>query len=238
VRLLDKDDFQRFLKKGGRAQRAVDRTVVKVEEFERYLREERGGKQLGVADQKDLEAFVSSIEKEGDMTVKKYLWSIHYYYEYASHEQMSNLASYMLNEIMSNQAPLKLKEFRGVGLEYVNKLEAIGIRNAKEMIDAGRTRNGRQELAAKSGVPIGTILELVKLSDLARIQGVKGIRARLYHDAGVDTIEKLAEWEPQELITMLNRFVKETRFNGIAPLPKEAKNTVEMAKRLPRVVEY
>lgn len=144
----------------------------------------------------------------------------------------------MLNEIVSKQAPLKLKEFRGVSLDYINKLEAIGIRNVKEMIVAERTHNGRQELAARSGVPVDTILELVKLSDLARIQGVKGIRARLYHDAGVDTIEKLAEWKPEELITMLDKFVKKTRFNGIAPLPKEAKNTVEMAKRLPRIVEY
>lgn len=75
---MDKDDFQRFLKKGGHAQRAVDRTVARVEKFERFLREKRGDKQLDVADQKDLEAFVSSIEEEGEVAVKKYLWSVHY----------------------------------------------------------------------------------------------------------------------------------------------------------------
>jgi hypothetical protein len=83
-----------------------------------------------------------------------------------------------------------------------------------------------------------TILELVKLSDLARIQGVKGIRARLYYDAGVDTMEKMAKWNSEELRTYLMEFVKKTGFRGIAPLPKETKFTVETARRMPKIVEY
>jgi len=139
---------------------------------------------------------------------------------------------------MSNLASFKLKEFRGVDPEYVRKLETIGIRNVKEMLDAGRTHTGRKDLSAKAGVPSDAVLELVKLSDLARIQGLKGIRAKLYYDAGVDTIEKLAGWDPEELRTMLVKFVEETGFDGIAPLPKEANNAVEMAKRMPKIVEY
>ena len=82
------------------------------------------------------------------------------------------------------------------------------------------------------------ILELVKLSDLARIPGVKGVRARLYCDAGVDTMEKMAEWRPEELRQMVDEFVERTGFEGIAPLPAEARFTVAQAKRLPKIVEY
>jgi len=78
----------------------------------------------------------------------------------------------------------------------------------------------------------------VKLSDLARITGVKGIRARLYYDAGVDTVEKMAKWDAEKLREMLVSFVERTRFDGIAPLPKEAEFTVKTAKKLPKVVEY
>ncbi|MDH5596160.1 MAG: DUF4332 domain-containing protein, partial [Candidatus Bathyarchaeota archaeon] len=81
-------------------------------------------------------------------------------------------------------------------------------------------------------------LEFVKLSDLARILGIKGIRARLYFDAGVDTVEKMAEWNPKELRGMLIEFVERTGFDGIATLPKEAEFSVKKAKRLPRIVEY
>jgi predicted RecB family nuclease len=50
-------------------------------------------------------------------------------------------------------------------------------------------------LATQTGIPVEVVLELVKLSDLARLPGVKGIRARLYYDAGVDTVENLASFE-------------------------------------------
>ena len=87
-------------------------------------------------------------------------------------------------------------------------------------------------------MPLEAIEELVKLSDLARIPGIKGVRARLYHDAGVDTMEKLAEWEPEALRAMLAEFVERTGFEGIAVLPAEARSAVRQARRLPRVVVY
>jgi hypothetical protein len=87
-------------------------------------------------------------------------------------------------------------------------------------------------------VPLDVVLELVKLSDLARIPGLKNIRARLYYDAGVDCIEKLAAWNAEELRAMLVDFVEETGFEGIAPWPKEAKSAVETARKLPQLVEY
>jgi len=149
------------------------------------------------------------------------------------------LASFRWNErMMSSGAPLKLKEFRGVNVADLTKLEKAGIRNANQMIEAGQTSTKRNELSVKTGVPVATILELVKLSDLTRIQGVKGIRARLYYGAGVDTMEKMAKWNPEELRAYLVEFVKKTGFKGIAPLPKEVKFTVETARRLPRIVEY
>ncbi|MFX1474618.1 MAG: DUF4332 domain-containing protein, partial [Promethearchaeota archaeon] len=96
----------------------------------------------------------------------------------------------------------------------------------------------RKALAERTSIPLEAILELVKLSDLARIEGLKGIRARLYYDAGVDTLDKLAQWDPEELRAMLQAFVERTGFDGIAPLPKEARNAVAKAKELPRIVEF
>ena len=106
------------------------------------------------------------------------------------------------------------------------------------MLEAGRTPQDRLALVEKTGVPLDVILEYVKLSDLARVPGTKGIRARLYHDAGVDTLEKMAGWDPVELRAMVISFVEQTGFDGIAPLPKEAASAVATAKRLPKLVEY
>jgi replicative superfamily II helicase len=106
------------------------------------------------------------------------------------------------------------------------------------MLEAGLTRKGREELSAKTGIPAETILELVKMSDLARIRGVKSVRARLYYDAGIDTVEKMAKCNPKKLRAMLIDFVQKTGFDGIAPLPKEAEFTVAEARKLPKIVEY
>ena len=95
-----------------------------------------------------------------------------------------------------------------------------------------------RRLAEQAGLPLGLILELVKLSDLSRVEGVKGIRARLYYDAGLDTLEKIARWEPEALRQMLVEWVARTGFEGIAPLPKELINTIAAARRLPNVVVY
>lgn len=234
---LDEEVFGRFLKRGGRSQNAAKRVVAQVGEYERYLREKRDRKELEKAGPEDLETFVSFIEAKKKGSAKKYLHSIRYYYDYASNEEMRNLATSLRKQRIT-QTPFPLRDFRRINPEHVEKLAALGIRNVKDMLKVGRTRKAREQLAIKAGIPAEAILELVKLSDLSRIQGVKSVRARLYYDAGVDTLEKMAKWDPKKLRAMLIDFVEKTGFDGIATLPKEAEFTVAEAKKLPKIVEY
>jgi hypothetical protein len=134
--------------------------------------------------------------------------------------------------------PFKLKDFIGVDTDQIARLEAIRVKNTTQMLSAGRTAEKRAELVFKAGIPLESVIELVKLSDLARLPGVKGIRARLYYDAGVDSVEKLASWEPEALLAVTSEFVKTTGFPGIAPLPKEVSSTIANARKLPKVVEW
>jgi len=225
------------LRRGGRSQSAIKRCVVYVREFETYIRNRKGSKKLGEASPENLEDFVEWIEREPKTSAKTHLWALSYYYEYTSDEAMRKLANELRGQRIKRK-PFELKKFRGVNPKHVGKLASIGIRNVKQMLEAGKTRDSRQHLSEKTGIPLEAILEFVKLSDLARIPGIKGIRARLYFDSGVDTIEKMAEWNPRELREMCIEFVERTGFDGIAPLPKEAEFSVKKAKRLPRTVEY
>lgn len=134
--------------------------------------------------------------------------------------------------------PFKLRDFRGVDSEVVAKLETQRIRNVEQMLVAGCTKEQRSALAQELEVSEEDILELVKLSDLARLPGVKGIRTRLYYDAGVDTVEKMANWEPEALREMVTKYIEQTGFAGIPPLPKEVSSTVANAQKLPKVVDY
>lgn len=141
--------------------------------------------------------------------------------------------------------PFKLRDFRGVEAAHIEKLAALGIKNAEQMLSAGRTKEQRAELAKRAGLPQEAILELVKLSDLARLPGVKGIRARLYYDAGVDSVEKFAAsrkdtgtvWEPEPLRLMVTAYMERTGFEGVPPLPKEVSSTIANARKLPKILE-
>lgn len=230
------EGFRRFLKGGGRSENAQRQITAYVAEFERYLQEQRGVA-LREADSEDLEAFVAWVEQKSKMSAKKHLWGIRCFYEYTLNEEMRHLAG-ILREQRIGRRPFPLREFRGVNAEDVEKLAVLGIRDVRQMLAVGQTERGRAALSAESGVAGDAILELVKLSDLARIPGVKGVRARLYHDAGVDTLEKMAEWEPEELREMVTGFVAQTGFEGIAPLPAEVRFAVDKARNLPKIVEY
>jgi hypothetical protein len=234
---MNERGFDRFLRRGGRSPSAVARCVRHVQEFEQYLRTHRDGRAPEEADSGDLEQFVNWIECEPKASAKTHLWALGYYFEYTTNEEMRSLAAFMRAQRIK-RTPFPLARFRGVHLEYVDRLASEGIRNVTQMLEAGRTPQDRQTLAEKTGIPLEAILEYVKLSDLARISGTKGIRARLYYDAGVDTLEVLARWDPVELRAMLIDFVERTGFDGIAPLPKEAASAVATAERLQKVVEY
>jgi predicted RecB family nuclease len=136
------------------------------------------------------------------------------------------------------QYKFKLRDFIGVNPDQIAKLAAAGVKTTGQILSAGQTVESRANIARQAGIPEEVVLELVKLSDLARLPGVKGIRARLYYAAGVDTVEKLAAYEPEVLLKLTAEFVKDAGFPGIPPLPKEVSSTIVNARKLPNLVEW
>jgi len=226
-------DFITFMRKNKKSERTIKRYVGYMKIFEDYLL--RQGRSLEQATPEDLKDFVNW-GKHKSIKVPQHMWAIRTYYEYKPNELMFNVTRELIGILyMENY---KLKDFRGVRTEFVEKLASKGIKTAKQMLEAGKTKTERDILTRETGVPIEYILELVKLSNLARIPGVKQIRARLYYEAGLDTLEKMAEWNPEEMRKMLKEFIEKKNFDGMAPLPKEAVMTVTLARHLPKIVEY
>jgi hypothetical protein len=234
---VDEDAFRTFLRKGGRSESAAGRCIRATRQFADYLGEQRGGRQLAEADREDLEAFVGWIEREPKASAKGHLWALRYYFQFAGRSEMERLAGHLRAERIETK-PAPLKDFPGVEPEHLKALASAGIRHAGQMLAAGRTPAKRQALAERTGLPPEAIVELVKLSDLSRLRGVRGIRARLYVDAGIDTVAKMAEWEPEALREAIVEFVARTGFEGVPTLPAEARATVAEARKLPQVIEY
>jgi predicted flap endonuclease-1-like 5' DNA nuclease len=232
VLTMDEEGFIAFMKKERKSERAIQRYCRYMKTFEEYLI--RNGKSLESVSPQDIEDFISWGAQS--LKVNQYLWGLKVYFEYTSNEMMEMTATVLIGERYMVQS--KLKDFRGVAPEHIEKLAFMGIKTPKDMLNAGKTEKGRIELAKKSEISSDSITELVKLSDLSRIPGLKTVRARLYHDAGADTVEKLAEWDPEELRGMLIKFIETTGFEGVAPLPKEVRSTVATARYLQKIVEY
>lgn len=232
------EQFAKYLKRQGKKEHVVAGLVGQVEHFGRFLQEVRGV-DLEEATCEDVEAFAERAERErkgkGSIAVR----GVGMYYAFAGQEELALCASAIREAGMARRRrSLSLREFRGVNQADVHKLAAGGILTAEQMLEAGRTPDRRRALSEQTDVSLEIIVELVKLADLARIQGLAGIRARLYYKAGVDTVAKLATWEPEALRQMLVDFVERTGFPGSAPLPKEAESTVATAKTLPPQVDW
>ena len=73
----------------------------------------------------------------------------------------------------------------------------LGIKDTKQLYERARSAEDRAELSTLAHVPDDAMLELVKLSDLARPPYVGPVFARLLYETGVDTIAKLSKQSPE-----------------------------------------
>lgn len=232
---MNKKGFIEFLQKKKKSERTINSYTDCVRQYEVYLFEHKKGKKIEKAGKRDLHDFEKWGERN-NLKINRYLWGIREYYDFISKEELKLEANAMIGERYLSQ--FKLKDFVGVKQSYTKKLTKEGITTAIEMLYAGLTEQMRMEVSQNTGIPIEDVLELVKLSDQARIGGHKKVRARLYHEAGLDTLDKMAACDSEEIRKILADFIQKSGFKGIPPTPGEAKNTVTMAKYLKRLVQY
>ena len=62
-------------------------------------------------------------------------------------------------------------------------LTSVGIKNKQQLFARAKTKRDRAELSKLAYVPNAELLELVKLSDLTRINGVGPVFVRLFYEA-------------------------------------------------------
>ena len=129
--------------------------------------------------------------------------------------------------------PFNLEKIPGVDPEYVEKLAAVGVKHTRHLFKRAMSPAGRTALAEQAGVPEDKLLELVKLSDLARIVGVGPVAVRMLYEVGVDTLEAFITHSVDELLEKV-RAVEE----GASLGAKDIEYCLETAQYLPKEIEY
>ena len=230
--------FKAYLKKRGKKDHVIDGLIGHVKNFEEYLKKLHR-QTLDNANSPQLKSYIDELKKSEPGIAGKRCRGIALYYKFFGNKTMASIASdFREKEIAKTRKRFLLKDFKGIDRKHALKLKEVGIADTSQMLKAGKTPQDRRSLSRKTGIPSETVLEFVKLSDLARITAVKGIRARLYYEAGIDTAHKLSQWRPEKLREYLLDYVKRSGFDGIAPLPKEIEYTINEAKNLPNLVKY
>ena len=232
---MDKNGFIQRMRKDKKSQLTIRRNIEFAEIFEKYLLENKKRK-IEAATPQVLEDFRTWGEENELKNLRMYFMSLSAYYEYLDQKQMVLKAKELMGLIKLDT--YKLQDFQGIHRKDIVQLNRNGVKTAGQILQIGSTKKGRNKLSKLTDIPVDSILELVKLSDLARIPGVKKIRARLYYEAGLDTLAKMAACDTEGLIKISAEFIKKTGFEGIPPTPKEAENTVTLAKYLKKYVEY
>jgi hypothetical protein len=89
-----------------------------------------------------------------------------------------------------------LREFINVDndteISYLEALKKMKMGSNLDLLDAGRTKTGRIDLASATGIPIAFIIPLVHKADISRLAYVRGKTVRHLCGGGYDSLERIA----------------------------------------------
>jgi len=131
-----------------------------------------------------------------------------------------------------------LEYVEGIGQVYAGRLKAVGLVTCLDLLKAGATRKGRENVAAQSEISETLVLKWVNHVDLYRIKGVGSEYADLLEASGVDTVVELAQRVPANLFEKMTAVNAEKALVRKLPTQSQVEDWVSQAKGLPRVVSY
>ena len=130
-----------------------------------------------------------------------------------------------------------LGKIPGVDELQIQKLAKVGIKNTKQLFERACSLEARRQLADEAGIPVGDVLELVKMADLARVYGVGPVFVRILLDAKVESTAELALKKPEALLEEVIAVNQEKGYTKIMPNLHDMQVCVEFASLLPAVLE-
>jgi len=132
----------------------------------------------------------------------------------------------------------KIAVIEGIGEVFAEKLAGAGVKTTEALLERGATPKGRKELAEKSGLGDGQILKWVNQADLFRIKGIGEEYSNLLEASGVDTVVELANRNAENLVKKLAEVNARKELVRRLPTLSMVSVWIEMAKCLPRKINY
>ena len=140
--------------------------------------------------------------------------------------------------VKSRRRAVRVESIEGIGPAYAAKLGEYNIVTTEDLLTAGATRKGRQELIEKTGLSPKIILRWVNIADLMRVPGIGEQYSELLEAAGVDTVKELRNRNPRNLQLAMQTVNQEKKLVRRAPYLSEVEAWVQAAKELEGILEY
>jgi hypothetical protein len=134
--------------------------------------------------------------------------------------------------------PIKLGDFPGVNPEAVEKLSQLGIKHTAQLFPHVLTQKDRSEFAEENQIKHEDILELTKLTDIARTKWVGPKFARLMVESEYDTVEKIAQADHEELYDSIMRTNEEGGYYKGGLGKDDMKFWIKTVQEVPLVIRY
>ncbi len=131
-----------------------------------------------------------------------------------------------------------VKDIEGVGDVYAEKLNAAGIKTTADLLEKGKTKKGRIQIAEETGISEKLILKWTNHSDLFRIKGIAGQFAELLEAAGVDTVKEFRHRVPANLHAKLLTTNEAKNLCNRVPSITELEKMIAQAKELEPMITY
>lgn len=132
----------------------------------------------------------------------------------------------------------RVEDVEGIGPVYAAKLAELNILTTEDLLSAGATRKGRQELVEKTGVSPKLIMRWMNIADLMRVPGIGEQYSELLEAAGVDTVKELRNRNPRNLFLAMQAVNQDRKLVRRTPFLSEVEGWVQAAKELEGRLEY
>jgi len=142
------------------------------------------------------------------------------------------------NGKQENLVRLKIIEIKGVGPSYGEKLESLNIKTTYDLLKKCTTPQDRRKISKKSKISETIILKWVNMIDLLRIKGIGVEISEFMEYLGTDTINKLANSDPEILFQKMKDLNNNKNIIKRTPTLRKVENWISQAKEIPRIVKY
>lgn len=132
----------------------------------------------------------------------------------------------------------KIEDIEGIGEKTGQLLREAGIATMSQLLAAAGNKDGRRELAEKTGLSEKNILKWVNLADLCRISGVSTQYSELLEAAGVDSVKELATRRADNLATKMHQVNETKKLVRQPPNAGAIGKWIEQAKTLDAAVSH